>query len=521
MAERARRSSGPTIDPELVRDIAGFEHDPLGYVLYNWPWGEPGTPLADYDGPRKWQREFLEAIGRRLRAGEAGPLEVLQEAVATGHGTGKSTTVAWLTKWALDTFEDTRVVITANTDTQLRTKTWPELAKWHRMSLTESWFTLTATSLYANDARHERTWRADLIPWNERQPESFQGLHNEGKRIVVLFDEASAIHDVIWEATEGALTDERTEILWCVFGNPTRTTGRFRECFGRLSHRWKGWQIDARDVEGTNKQQIQAWIDDYGEDSDFVRVRVRGMFPRASSMQFIPHDVVARAASIEPAFLRDDPLILGIDMARGGDDELSCRFRRGRDARSIPGLDIPGSETRDSEKVVPILCQLIDRHKPDVVFLDATGIGGPIGDRLRHLGYNAIDVHFGAGSPEPRYADMGTYMWAKMLEGLRANVAIPTDPRIQDQLTGREYDHDKWDRLKLESKADMKRRGFASPDRADALALTFASPVAPKGTGVPPPVEPELPSRGRGRIYWNPFQGSRGRTAPRIRGRAA
>lgn len=123
---------------------------------------------------------------------------------------------------------------------------------------------------------HDKRWRADAIPWSEHNTEAFAGLHNERKRIIVVFDEASNIADLVWEVAEGALTDEDTEIIWVAFGNPTRNTGRFRECFRKYKHRWKCAQIDSRTVEGTNKQQLQKWVDDYGEDSDFVKVRVRG-----------------------------------------------------------------------------------------------------------------------------------------------------------------------------------------------------------------------------------------------------
>ena len=110
-----------------------------------------------------------------------------------------------------------------------------------------------------------------------------------------MFDEASSIIDLVWEVAEGALTDERTEIIWLCLGNPTLSTGRFCECFGRLRHRWNSLQVDSRTVEGTNKTQLAQWIEDYGEDSDFVRVRVRGEFPRSGSSQLIPPDLVARA----------------------------------------------------------------------------------------------------------------------------------------------------------------------------------------------------------------------------------
>ena len=131
----------------------------------------------------------------------------------------------------------------------------------------------------ARDKDHAKTWRADFVPWSEHNTEAFAGLHNKGKRIVLIFDEASAIADKVWEVAEGALTDEGTEIIWIAFGNPTRNVGRFRECFRRFKHPVEGRQIDSRTVEGTNKEQIAKWAADYGEDSDFFKVRVRGMFP--------------------------------------------------------------------------------------------------------------------------------------------------------------------------------------------------------------------------------------------------
>ena len=158
-------------------------------------------------------------------------------------------------------------VVTANTESQLRTKTWAELAKWFRLCpLLTEFFVLTATTLAARDPAHAKTWRIDAVPWTENRVEAFAGLHNQGRRILVVFDEASAIPDLIWETTEGALTDEQTEILWLVCGNPTRNNGRFRECFGRYRHRWIRRQVDSRNARLTNKQQIAQWVTDYGED---------------------------------------------------------------------------------------------------------------------------------------------------------------------------------------------------------------------------------------------------------------
>jgi hypothetical protein len=468
----------------LLEEIESFQHDPLGYVLYAFTWGE--GELKDSAGPRKWQRKFLKRLGERLRSGEK-PSKVIADslailtAIASGHGIGKSALVAWIILWAMSTFEDTRGVVTANTENQLKTKTWPELATWHRRAINSHWFVFTATALFSSDKTHEKTWRIDMVAWSETNTEAFAGLHNKGKRVLLIFDEASAIHDKIWEVSEGALTDEDTEIIWCVFGNPTRNTGRFRRCFGDLRHRWEGEQIDSREVEGTNKAQIEAWVQDYGEDSDFVRVRVRGVFPRASSMQFIDSDLVTQAMTREARCNLTDPLIMTLDIARGGDDNCVFRFRRGLDARSIKPIRIPGSEVRDSMRLVSKAVELLTLHKPDAFFFDGTGVGGPVGDRIRQLGFNVMEVQFGAGSPDAKYANMRAYMYGMLRDWLHSGGAIDKDITLETDLTSIEYTHNKRDQLILMSKEHMKNvLHLASPDDGDALAMSFSYPVAPK-----------------------------------------
>src|SRR3990167_1465013 len=261
----------------LLEATARWARDPLGFV---------GQTLKV--APDDWQREVLLEIATGL----ATPEEAVRIAAASGHGAGKSALGAWLLLWAVGTHQDTRGVVTANTETQLRTKTWAELAKWLRKWDFRDWFDFTSTSLASRVVGHGQTWRLDLVPWSETNAEAFAGLHNQGRRTIVVFDEASAIPDVIWDTTEGARTDKQAELLWLVFGNPARNTGRFRECFPRFPHRWRGRQVDSRTVRITNKAQLKRWADDYGEDSDFVRVRVRGVFPRAGSMQFIDSESV-------------------------------------------------------------------------------------------------------------------------------------------------------------------------------------------------------------------------------------
>jgi hypothetical protein len=465
----------------LVQDCS---RDPLLFVQRAFPWGEIGSELEHEDGPDKWQADILEQI----RDGLLTPTDALRVAVASGHGVGKSGLVSWLILWGLSTFEDAKGVVTANTEVQLRTKTWSEVGKWYRLFIARHWFTMTATSLYSVDPAHERTWRIDAIAWSEKNVEAFAGLHNQGKRVLAFFDEASAIPDVIWETTEGAMTDTNTEILWCSFGNPTRNTGRFRECWGRFRNRWLTRQIDSRLAKLTNKKQIQQWIDDYGEDSDFVRVRVRGVFPRAGSMQFIPSDLVEIAMSAEREVIATvlDPLVMGVDVARFGDDTTVIRLRRGRDARTIQPIKMRGADT---VQVAYRIAEVYMEHRPDAIFIDEGGVGAGVVDHCRFLKLPVLGVQFGAKADRSQsaqegavaYANKRAEIWGVMRDWL-PGAMLDYDPELQADLTGVEYGYrmlDGRDAIQLERKEDMKKRGLASPDNGDALALTFSYPVQP------------------------------------------
>ncbi|CAK7067611.1 MAG: hypothetical protein DELT_01718 [Desulfovibrio sp.] len=476
---------------QLAEDVGSFAFDPLGFVLYAFPWGE--GELGDMTGPEPWQREELEGIADALRGGSdvasdvAGPdvvgaaQKAIRRAIASGHGIGKSAFVAWIILWAMSTLKDTRAVVTANTEAQLKGKTWAELAKWHRLSLCGHWFDCTATALIAKLPGHDKTWRCDMVPWSERNTEAFAGLHNKGKRVLLVFDEASAIPDTIWDVSEGALTDDNTEILWLVCGNPTRNAGRFRECFGRFKHRWHTRQVDSRTVSITSKAQIQEWVDDYGEDSDFVRVRVRGVFPRAGACQLISSDLVdaAMTRTLPTDAYSHAAIVMGVDVARFGDDQSVISVRQGlallRPQRKFRGLD--------TMTFAGIVAQEIDKTLPDAVFVDVTGIGAGVVDRLHQLGYRTVmGVDFGGTALNPAlYVNKRTEMWCLLGKWFEEGPTLPEDDDLRSDLTGPEYGFtgDKG-QIALEKKQDMKKRGLASPDCGDSLALTFAAPVRPK-----------------------------------------
>ncbi len=460
-------SGNAEVEKFLVEQAFEFRHDPLAFVRFAW----------DELEPHEWQRDVLVSIGERLKSGELSTHSAIQEAVASGHGIGKSCLVSWLILWAIATCVDTKGVVTANTENQLKTKTWAEVAKWFAKWRYRHWFKLTATAIFSNDADHEKTWRIDMIAWSERNTEAFAGMHNAGKRILLVFDEASAIPDTIWEVSEGALTDEDTEILWVAFGNPTRNIGRFRECFGKFRHRWSNRQIDSRTVPGTNKVQLQKWIEDYGEDSDFCRVRVRGMFPAASANALLgPEEIDAAMAKEHPLGSQDHAaLILGVDVARQGDDSSAIAKRRGMIAWPIRMMRIP-----DTMLVANQVAQEMDSSHADACFVDETGgYGAGVVDALRQINRDPVGIQFGGKPMDARYFNKRAEMYFELAKWVKSGGQLPLDQELKEELCATEYSF-QGDKFRLCGKDEVKELIGRSPDKADALALTFAYPVAPK-----------------------------------------
>ena len=451
----------------LIEDVASFYDDPLGFVQYVFPWGE--GDLEGCSGPDIWQAELLKDIGEAIKAGDG---RAFQSAIASGHGIGKGAVTAWIILHQMCCRKNLNGVVTANTKQQLETKTWRELALWHNRSIIKPWFEWTATKFY--HVEYPEIWYTSCVPWSERNTEAFAGQHGE---VLIIYDEASAIPDAIWEVSEGAMTTPGS--MWFVFGNPTRNTGRFRECFGKRKHRWSNRQIDSRDCKMTDKRKLVQWVEDYGEDSDFVKVRVRGEFPSASSMQFIPGELVDNAILREAKCYLEEPLILGVDVARFGDDQSVVALRRGRDAQTIEWKSYRGLDTMQLASRVEELVRL---HQADTVFVDGGGVGGGVVDRLRQLHVDCIEVNFGSKAEDTRYNNKRAEMWGSMREWLETGT-IPNDRELIDHLIGVEYGFTPTNNIQLEKKEDMKKRGLASPDMADALAMTFAYPVAPKGMG--------------------------------------
>jgi hypothetical protein len=226
----------------------------------------------------------------------------------------------------------------------------------------------------------------------------------------------------------------------------------------------------------TNKKELNEWIEAYGIDSDFVRIRILGLFPRLGAMQFISSAVVEKAMLTEQLYENWAmmPVVLGVDVARYGDDKSCIAIRQGRKLHEIRKF----RELNTMQLSAQVVAAMRDHAGAVAVFVDGVGVGAGVVDRLQMLGHPVIEVNGGETAfDEIKYYNKTSEMWDRMREWLVGADLPENDNELRLALTGREYYFDDRERIRLERKKDMKKRGLASPDEADALAHTFAEPI--------------------------------------------
>lgn len=460
-----------------------IKNDPLAFVLFTFPWGQKGTPLEHFAGPRKWQREVLRELGEAIKANDGKiDYDTFRAAISSGRGIGKSALVSWLVVWMLSTRIGATVIVSANSEAQLRSVTWAEITKWLSMSLNSHWFEVSATRLMPAKWLTElverdlkmgtRYWGAEGRLWSAENPDSYAGVHNHAG-VLLVFDEASGIDDSIWSVAAGFFTENTPNRFWLAFSNPRRNSGYFYECFNSKREFWRNKIVDARSVEGTDKQVYQQIIDEYGADSSQAHVEVYGQFPNASDDQFIGSMTVDDAMKRERWKDQSAPIVIGVDPARFGSDSTVIAVRQGRDI-----IAIKRHKGDDTMETVGRVIEAIEEYKPMLVVVDEGGLGAGVVDRLKEQRYKIRGVNFGSKSKNPlMWGNKRAEMWGEMREWLKT-ASIPNDRYLKSDLMGPMMKPDSRGTIFLESKKDMRSRGLASPDAADAIAVTFAFPVA-------------------------------------------
>lgn len=489
----------------IVNRIPLWYSDPALFIAEAFNWDDPQLqvvpgclrwrerfPNCKY-GLDKWAMDYIETLGQAVR--ERGfdgthAVKPIRISMTSGHGAGKSHLTSLLVWWIMSTRPNCKGTITATTMPQLEAKTWAQIAAMQKFCITGNWFEITqgkgSMKMYAKEAKD--SWFCTGQTSKEENSESFAGQHAASSTSFYIFDEASGIPNKIWEVAEGGLTDGEPMIF--AFGNPTKASGGFYDTFHRDASRWIRIKVDSREAYLPNKETIKEWQDTYGEDSDFFKVRVRGEFPDNASVQFIPTSAVEAAMSRETPGIRGNSgkrVIIGLDIARFGDDATVIATRVGRDARSIlmkelRGLDGPGVGMALASHCNYLLDTL--KFQEARIYFDRAGVGASVWDWLRYE-YNDprvryYPVDFGSKAQKSNiYANKRIEMWGRMREWLvTGEGAIEQSEQLKMELISPEYSYNDKQVMVLERKRDLKDRIGCSPDHADALALTFADDVA-------------------------------------------
>jgi len=422
--------------------------------------------------PDAWQEETLRALNTNMRV-----------AMKACKGPGKSALLAWIILWFLATRPHPKIAATSISGDNLSDNLWTELAKWmRRSSFLSDTFTWTKTRVFAKD--HPETWWASARTWPhsadaQQQADTLAGLHAD--YIIFVLDEVGSIPDGVMAAAEAGLSTG-IEMRIVIAGNPTQLSGPLYRACTTERHLWHLVTItgDPDSPKRSPRISIQ-WareqIEKYGRDNPWVLVNVFGEFPPASL------NALLGINDVEAAMSRHYKLtdynfaakIIGVDVARQGDDATVLFPRQGKVAMNAVLM-----RNADSFGISGRLAQAEDRWKPEATFVDASGgWGWGLIDAHRLLGRDPIPVEF-AGKPlNPKFYNKRTEMWFEMAQWVKEGGALPKIPELIAELITPTYTF-KGDRMLLEPKEQIKERLGRSPDYADALALTFASPVEPR-----------------------------------------
>jgi len=496
--------SKPEVELEIIEQCLGFVDDPLGFVFWAYPWGQSGTPFADLKGPRDWQLEEIDALGQHIRAtrfalDQGLAADIWRSAWSSGRGPGKSAAFGMIAHWMQSCHPGATCIVTANTENQLRTKTFPEFSRWFGSAINAHWFNVEGMKITPH------TWLTDLFrkspveggvnldpkqwacygqTWNEDDPNAFAGAHNP-YGLFVFFDEANGIVPGVWDTTEGFFTEVNAYRGICAASQMRTRSGRFFQLFTdpRMGQGWRTRTISTRGMPGVDQNTIRNQIERYGEDSDFVRVEIDGLPPKTSDSQFISTEAVEMAQANDTPRSWSEALILGVDPAPRG--RTAWRFRQGRNARDCCGPETKGeiitSGDVDGTRIIGDKILALDaKYQPDYICIDF-GMGTGIIDYLKRNrpGCSVLEVKFGGGTPkDSAYGSHAAELWGEVRDWLPGGMIEKDDGSkgtLKHQLTDRGW---KWsgreeNKKVLESKEDLQARGVSSPDDADALACTF------------------------------------------------
>jgi hypothetical protein len=474
--------------------IATMKWWPEKLAMYLWRWDE--GELAGIEEPDVWQMEDLAWLGSEMRQRkrefeETGTAPKILEATGSGRGIGKNVKISMLAVMFMAAFPDAKISVLANTGAQLETKTWPGIRTWLRRSLVAHWFEINSSIMFRIGARE--SWFCVPITWSLENTQASAGQHNLGSANIFLFDELSQIPGKIIEVALAGLVTGLA--VASGIGNPTQPDGVLADALNGKTPtemnpspygKWHARSIDSRTCRFPNKTEIAEMVGYYGEESDWVRVWVRGIPPKGSIHGYFGETLIASGRAARPRGTSKDALVAAVDFAWGGDDNNNIAFGEGLDMWSIKPIIIPGRETARPEKMIQVLAEVMTREWPctsgankrvAMLFGDGSGICTEVFAGLYTLGITNVMAVNWSGVPRDQriHKNIKAQLMSAFRDALLDGAGVGDDEDLAQDM--RELVCVNFLPLQFEKKEFLKKRLGRSTDGLDSKAMLRYMPV--------------------------------------------
>lgn len=397
------------------------------------------------------------------------------------HNCGKDATVAWIILWFMITRSYAKVACTAPTNRQLYDVLRSEISKWLRQSTVADEFLIRKDAILHKEAPRE-WWVRFISPsvraTKDEQAETLAGLH--AAHLLLIVDEASGVPDPVYIPLEGALTQPDNKVI--LIGNMTKGQGYFFDTHfhSEISKDWCRLHWDSRKSSRVDPSMPLYFERKYGIDSNIYRIRVAGDPPLQDESTLIPLWAAEQCIGQEFGEDESQPLYLGVDVARYGDDASIIMPRRGyiihpwEEFRKLNTISLGG-----------FINQTFQEQEADGCAIDVIGVGAGVADWLekkRMPNLHQVNVTH-ESSNISQYHRLRDELWCRVRDNcLATKYAFPDIKPVGEQeslgrllaneLASVRYDFNSDGGIVVESKKKRKSRGLSSPNIADALCLT-------------------------------------------------
>lgn len=394
--------------------------------------------------------------------------------IASGRGTGKSTSLSWIILYFLFVHPDSNVPCTAPTSDQMFDVLWKELALWiHRMPEgIKQFFDWESSHIRIKESPY--TWFARAKTATKENPEALSGMHADD--ILAVVDEGSAVDESIYIAAQGIFSSKNAYMI--IISNPTRLNGYFKDTHYKNKHDWQTFQFSSKDSPLVHKDLIEKYVDQ-GLDSDKYRVNILGKFPKEdavddkSYMQLIQEKNITEIPLEQLQF--NGSVALGIDPSGEGDNWTAYALRD-----QLVGYLPKRTQVGNAKEIAMDILTLATKFKvkPRNIICDGLGPGGKVTKEVALAGrmdIKGVNVGEPCERPDDKelYANKKAMMYWKMKLWFENGGMIVQNKQLKDELLSIRFRRNERGRIEIMKKKDMRTLGLLSPDCADALAITF------------------------------------------------